>query len=389
MKIVRIVGAVLLLANFGSFAQSVTINPQSLDLPKVTNLPGCAVADYGKVVFLTSNNKAHICGGSGWVAVETSTGGGGSLTLPYSGSGTFSGGGFAILNTSGGLNSAAIQGMATSALNGAYGVLGNSFSTNPSGNNAGIAGLNNSTNANGSGVYGKHDGGGNGVFGESVIGKGLYGLTTSSGDAVFGQANNINARAGVFVNTAQGGIALRTAGTLRFEGQNAGAGRFLRSSDNLGTATWANITRTETIKIPAAGFVSHISTNDVVHDGKGVYFSGASGSGSLHAPLTIPNGATITQIKFYYIDGDATLGFTSFALQKMDHTPSGAQYSNVGSGTISNVNNSSQVFNTGQTISEVVDNTTTFYRLVITMPFDIDLKFIGAEVQYTYQVNNN
>lgn len=388
MKIIRIVGAGLFLVNFGSFAQSVSINSQSLDLPKVTNLPGCAVADYGKVVFLTSNNKAHVCSGSGWVAVETSAGGGGSLNLPYSGSGAFPAAGLSILNTAGGLNSAGIQGMTFSAINGANGVLGNAFETAPSGNTAGVSGINNSLNSNGNGVYGKHDGGGNGIYGTSVIGKGVYGNTSSSGDAVYGMASNINARAGVFVNAAAGGIALRTAGGLRFEGQNAAAGRFLRSGDNLGTASWSNITRTEIIKIPAAAFTPHISTNDVIHDGRGVYFSGASGSGSLHAPLTVPNGATLTLVRFYFIDADATLGMTSFALQKMDHTPSGTSYTNVISSTITNANNASVILSAGQIISEVIDNSTTFYRLVFTMPFDIDLKFVGAEVQYNYQVNN-
>ena len=172
MKRLRIVTAGLILVNFGSLAQSISINPQSLDLPKVTNLPGCAVADYGKVVFLTSNNKAHVCSGSGWVAVETSTGGGGSLTLPFSGSGAFPAAGLSVFNTAGGLNSAGIQGMTMSAINGANGVLGSAFETAPSGNTAGVAGINNSLNANGYGVYGKQDGGGAGVYGTTNIGKG-------------------------------------------------------------------------------------------------------------------------------------------------------------------------------------------------------------------------
>ncbi|MCP9765703.1 hypothetical protein EGI31_22435 [Lacihabitans soyangensis] len=388
MKIVRIVGALLLMANFGSFAQSVTINPQSLDLPKVTNLPGCAVADYGKVVFLTSNNKAYVCGGSGWVAVETSTGSSGSLTLPYSGSGAFSAGGLSVLNTAGGLNSAGIQGMTMSAINGANGVLGNAFETAPSGNTAGVAGINNSLNANGYGVYGKHDGGGAAVYGTTNIGKGVYGHTATSGDAVFGLASNINARAGVFENTVAGGIALRTAGTLRFEGQNAAAGRFLRSGDNLGTASWSNITRTEVIKIPAAAFVAHISTNSITHDNQGIVFTGSSGSGSVHAPLTLPNGATVTQILFYYIDGDATLGMISWAIQKFDHTVLPQAYSNIFSGTIPNVNDPFGIRTQGVNTTLVIDNTINFYRLVFAMPFDTDLKFLGAEVRYNYQVNN-
>ncbi|OYU67404.1 MAG: hypothetical protein CFE22_04875 [Cytophagaceae bacterium BCCC1] len=388
MKIVRIAEVGLILANFGSFAQSVSINPQSLDLPKVTTLPGCAPADYGKVVFLTSNNKAHVCSGSGWVAVETSTGAGGSLTLPYNGSGSFSAGGFSVFNTGGGLNSAGIHGMTGSALNGANGVLGSAFETAPSGNNAGVAGINSSTNNNGNGVLGRHNGGGNGVYGESITGRGVYGLVSSTGDAVFGAANNANARAGVFVNSAAGGMALRTSGALRFEGQNAATGRFLRSSDNLGTASWSNITRTEIIKIPSSGFISHISTNDVTYDGKGVYFSGASGSGSLHAPLIVPNGATVTLVRFHFIDGDATLGMTSYTFQKLDHSVTAGSYTNITQGSISNTNNSNAVLSVGQTTSEVIDNTINYYRLVFTMPFDIDLKFVGAEVQYNYQVNN-
>lgn len=388
MKIIRIVGTGLILANFGAFSQSVSINPQSLDLPKVTTLPGCVVTDYGKVVFLTSNNKAHVCSGSGWVAVETSTGGSGSLTLPFSGTGTFAGSGFTVQNTGGGLNSAAIQGMTLSALNGANGILGYAIETSPSGNNAGVAGINNSTNANGNGVLGRQLGGGNGVYGESVTGKGVYGVITSSGDAVYGAANNANARAGVFVNSAAGGMALRTSGTLRFEGQNAAAGAFLKSSDNLGSASWSNITRTEVIKIPAAAFIPHISSNEITHDNQGLVFAGSSGAGSVHAPLTLPNNATVTQILFYYIDGDATLGMTSWAVQRFDHTVVPQAYSNVFSGTIPNANNAFNIATQGVNTSLVIDNTKNFYRLVFAMPFDADLKFLGAQVSYNYQVNN-
>ncbi len=388
MKIIRIVGAGLILTNFGSFAQSVSINSQSLDLPKVTALPGCAPADYGKVVFLTTNNKAHVCGGSGWVAVETSTGAGGSLTLPYNGSGSFSAGGFSVFNTGGGLNSAGIHGMTGSTLNGANGVLGSAFETAPSGNNAGVAGINSSTNNNGNGVLGRHSGGGNGVYGESITGRGVYGLVSSTGDAVFGAANNANARAGVFVNSAVGGMALRTSGALRFEGQNAAAGTFLRSSDNLGSASWSNITRTEVIKIPASAFVPHISSNEITHDNQGIVFTGSSGSGSIHAPLTLPNNATVTQVLFYYIDGDATLGMTSWAIQRFDHTVVPQAYSNLFSGTIPNVNNAFNILTQGVNTSLVIDNTKNFYRLVFVMPFDADLKFLGVEIRYNYQVNN-
>lgn len=379
--------SVFTLVAFSSIAQSVTLSPNNLQIPSVSALPACAAADYGKIVFLTSTNRANVCSGSGWVEVAAG-GGGGSLTLPFNGSGSYSAAGFTVMNTGGGLNSAGIQGMTLSAINGANGVLGNAFETAPSGNTAGVAGINSSLNAKGYGVYGKHDGTGSGVYGTTNIGKGVYGHTASSGDAVFGLASNINARAGVFENTVAGGVALRTSGTLRFEGQNAATGRFLRSGDNNGTATWSNITRTEVIKIPAAAFVSHISTNSITHDNQGIVFTGSSGSGSVHAPLTLPNGATITQVLFYYIDGDATLGMTSWAIQKFDHTVVPQAYSNIFSGTIPNVNDPFGIRTQGVNSTIVIDNTKNFYRLVFAMPFDADLKFLGAEVRYNYEVNN-
>ncbi len=79
---------------------------------------------------------------------------------------------------------------------------------------------------------------------------------------------------------------------------------------------------------------------------------------------------------------------TSWAIQRFDHTVVPQAYSNLFSGTIPNVNNASNILTQGVNTSLVIDNTKNFYRLVFVMPFDADLKFLGAEVRYNYQVNN-
>lgn len=172
--------SVFTLATFSLIAQSVSINPNNLQIPSVSALPACAAADYGKIVFLTTTNRANVCSGSGWIEIETG-GGGGSLTLPFNGSGNYSAAGFTVMNTGGGINSAGIQGMTLSAITGASGILGNAFDTAPTGDNAGIRGLNSSTNTRGYGVFGSHAGSGHGVYGLSVTGSGVSGSATGVG----------------------------------------------------------------------------------------------------------------------------------------------------------------------------------------------------------------
>jgi len=72
--------SVFTLVVLSSVAQSVSINPNSLQIPSVSALPACAAADYGKIVFLTTTNRANECSGSGWIEVATGCGGVGLLT---------------------------------------------------------------------------------------------------------------------------------------------------------------------------------------------------------------------------------------------------------------------------------------------------------------------
>lgn len=419
MKKIVLLGCSLLLSA-EIYSQSVMINPNNLQIPRVSALPACAAADYGRVVFLTTTNRANVCSGSGWIEVAPSGGGGGSFTLPFNGSGNYSAAGFTVMNTGGGLNSAGIQGMTMSAITGASGILGNAFETAPLGETVGVRGSNSSTNNNGVGVKGTHDGAGYGVFGVSLTGTGVYGYTqgsSSSGYGVFGQAGQTSGvgvfgnafgtngvavwgkadhstgAGGYFSNSAVGGVALSTSGRLRFQGNGAAVNKVLVSTDISGTAEWKSLTRNEILKLGPAAFHSHISSNESTMGSQGI--SMTSATGSFHANVSLPDGATITQVRVYYIDNDGVspatgLGLTGWSLQKMTNSGSGSAYSNVANSTFTNISASSSVLFSGLILPtpEVVNNATTFYRVVVTMPSSLNLVLVGAEISYSYTVNN-
>ncbi len=407
--------SIFTLLAFSSIGQSVTLNPNNLQIPSVSALPACAAADYGKVVFLTSTNRANVCSGSGWVEVAAG-GGGGSLTLPYTSTGSFSTQGFQIINTGGGANSAALQGTAMSSLTDAAGVWGSANTTNPIGFNSGVRGSNFSTNNNGYGVYGSHAGGGFGIYGLSATGSGVSGGATgvggigvsgsssqssaigvfgnvsgASATGVWGKSSNSTSIGGFFENTAVNGVALQTNGKLKFQGNGAATNKVLVSQDANGNALWESLTRTEILKLGPAAFVSHISSNESTQGSRGVSMTTAAGS--FHANVVLPNGATITDYSVWYIDNDGAgsnlgLGLTSHALQKMTHTGTNS-YVNISNGTFINTSASTFIFNVGsQTLNEVVDNDFYFYRMVVTMPASANLILVGVSIRYTYTVNN-
>lgn len=408
--------SVFTLVTCSSIAQSVSISPNNLQIPSVSALPACTAADYGKIVFLSTTNRANVCSGSGWIEVSTG-GGGGSLTLPYTSTGSFSTQGFQIINTGGGSNSAALQGTTASSLTDAAGVWGSANNTSPIGFNAGVRGSNFSTNNNGHGVYGSHAGGGYGVYGLSATGSGVSGGATgvggvgvtgsssqSSAIGVFGFVSGVSATGvwgkstnsvsigGFFENSAVNGIALQTNGKLKFQGNGAAANRVLISQDVNGNALWESLTRNEILKLGPAAFHSHISTNESTMGSQGISMTTATGS--FHANVSVPDGATITGFKIYYIDNDGVspatgLGLISWGLQKI--TNSGINtYSNILNGTFTNVSANANILSTVQTLSvpEVVNNATSFYRMVVVMPASANLVLVGAEISYTYSVNN-
>jgi FG-GAP repeat len=54
------------LLTLGTFAQSATIDPNYVQIPKVSALPGCVVTDKGKTVYNNTDNKMYYCNGTAW-----------------------------------------------------------------------------------------------------------------------------------------------------------------------------------------------------------------------------------------------------------------------------------------------------------------------------------
>lgn len=51
-------------------AQSVTISPGSLDLPRVASLSTCNASTKGKMVYNTTDNRMYYCNGTAWINTE-------------------------------------------------------------------------------------------------------------------------------------------------------------------------------------------------------------------------------------------------------------------------------------------------------------------------------
>lgn len=394
--------SVFTLYSLSSFAQSVSISPNNLQIPSVSALPACAAADYGKIVFLTSTNRANVCSGSGWVEVAAGGGGGGSLTLPYNGVGSFAAAGLTIMNTGGGLNSAGIQGMTASALNGANGVLGNAFETTPSGNNAGVRGINSSTNGNGYGVAGTHAGTGYGVYGESASGRGVYGLSlgTGGGVGIYGESTGSTSAAGYFTvanNTATAGRfispanfnntgrALHTTGSIRFASIGEGAGKFLKCIDANGVAIWDAIVRSDIKVFLPSDFVANISNHVTTIATNGLSFSSLSSGTSavLYANLDLPDQATISSLKLIYFDNDAAASVLSCELQRASNTSN--TWASFASATIPTTNSANlQNVTFNLPIPQQYNATSTHYRVAVVMNASANVAIRAVEVSYSY-----
>lgn len=110
------------LTPFWSFAQSATILPNAVAIPKVGTLATCNTTEKGKQIFNNTDNKMYFCNGTSW---QEMTGGG--FTLPYVGTASSANPILSIENTGGGRgifakteNSAAIRGQSEES----YGVVG-------------------------------------------------------------------------------------------------------------------------------------------------------------------------------------------------------------------------------------------------------------------------
>jgi hypothetical protein len=69
---------------WGAFAQTqnTVIDPNFVQIPRLSTAPTCATNDKGKLYFNNTDNKMYFCNGSAWVDFSN-----GGFTLPYSGIG--------------------------------------------------------------------------------------------------------------------------------------------------------------------------------------------------------------------------------------------------------------------------------------------------------------
>jgi hypothetical protein len=149
-------------------AQSSTILPNGIDLPKVTALATCTTPEKGRMVFNTTDNKAYYCNGLNW---QEMTGGG--FSLPYSATGDSNSNLFKIVNEGNGRAVyAETQGNALS-----IGIQAVASHSTPTIDNFGMFAQNKSTNNLGAGIFGRHDGSGIGVWGVTAnAGIGVKGI---------------------------------------------------------------------------------------------------------------------------------------------------------------------------------------------------------------------
>jgi hypothetical protein len=61
------------LSSFITYSQSISLDPNSLQLPRLATNPACTVNDKGKMIFNTTQNKVLFCDGTAWI--DPSTGG--------------------------------------------------------------------------------------------------------------------------------------------------------------------------------------------------------------------------------------------------------------------------------------------------------------------------
>ncbi|RYU94457.1 hypothetical protein [Emticicia agri] len=164
-----------------SIAQSATILPNSLSVPKVSSMPTCNTTEKGTQVLNTTDNKMYYCNGTNW---QEMTGGG--FTLPYSG--TVNGNSTLLYLENTGI------GRVIHAKSTDFGALRGESETN-----IGVHGSSTSYyGVNGTSISSV------GVRGSSASGTGVYGISTTGYGGYFSASGN---QPTLYVYTSQGEAA--------------------------------------------------------------------------------------------------------------------------------------------------------------------------------------
>lgn len=307
-----------LFCTLGVFAQSSTLLPSAIELPKFAVNPVCTATEKGRMIYNSTDNKSYYCNGTTWVDMSA-----GGLTLPFSGSGSVVAPNI-LFNVTNSANGRAITGETTSSTYG-IGVYGSSTNTAPSSSSPstiGVFGINNSTNSNGIGIYGQHDGngkaiygavknngigvhgislpvasGGNGngigVKGESTGGRGVYGIS-SDGVGVYGVSTNNFGVRGSSVNYV--GVSGYTDDYNAAYFQNTSNSYSTIYAVNFGTGKagefFGNVSISENLTVDnGLGIVRSENTTQlkIVRFSGGFALNGIGANGSLNTALNYPN----------------------------------------------------------------------------------------------------
>jgi hypothetical protein len=260
-----------------SMAQSATLLPDAISIPKVTALPACNTTEKGKQVFNSTNNKMYYCDGINW---QEMTGGG--FTLPY------------------------IASMASSA--------DNLLFLENIGVGRAIYGKSNSTTAvkgessSGYGVYGVTQTS-SGIYGESISGYGVYGTSSSNSAGYF---ESYGSTPTLYVSSSQGNAA-SFIGNVKITNE-------LIVDNNKGIVRSNNSTQLKIVRTTAGLGVTNLAVGAFVDSGDLNYedFGGvptvtvgqvnnASATGEWYKVLIIPINVTATkcQLRVVNLSSDA------------------------------------------------------------------------------------
>ncbi len=234
-KISFLVG--LLLITLGSFAQSVTIEPNTLRLPVVNDLNSITSPNTGMMVYKSNESSVYVYTGAQWVKVDQSAG----LPVPFNHSEDYNGALMHIHNSNDQGNATGLQvginhsGRALVAQVTSQGEGGTAiFVDNADTTFAGV-GV--------SALVGKHA---TALYGYSPAGKAVSGNSPNGTAGRFVSQNYISIDAsstnGVAASlSSTNDYALKTIGKLRFsgEGMSPQAGFVLTAKDGSGDAEWA------------------------------------------------------------------------------------------------------------------------------------------------------
>ncbi|MBV6878279.1 collagen-like protein [Epilithonimonas ginsengisoli] len=218
-----------------------------------------------------------------------SSGGGGSLTLPYTATTNNASSLFSLTNEGDGTSVEGTNNTTTSSIAAVRGIVSN---VAPGGFSSAVRGINNGTGGLGIGVWGSQAGSGWGVYGVTPTGLGVYGNSSGSGYGVYANSNT-----GTGLNaTSTNGIAANIAISNNANNNN------VINANTLGNGTVIDITTSGSgagIKsTTGAGFAVHATTNQQTstgiygeNTGNGEAVVGIANSGIAGAVVGRNNGA--------------------------------------------------------------------------------------------------